>query len=1107
MSEHSSILRLKVEAFINRYYKNELIKGAILALTGVVLVILVVSLLEYLGRFGSTQRTALFFSSVIAAVVLISYFLVRPVLGLMKLGKRMSSKDASALIGSHFPQVGDKLINALQLESSGDLTENSLLFAAIQQKTEELKPVPFTGAIDFKKNLKYGKLAIVPVVLFLLGWILLPGFRYSTERVALYNREFLPEAPFHFVVDSLPNEVVADNDLPIHVQLAGAEIPTEVFVESNGTKIRMKGNHKDGFYYAFKRLRNPMNLRFYADGFYSKEHHVKVLKRPTIADLTAVLLFPDYLQRSPEQVKNAGEFEVPEGTRVNWTLQTNYVDNVRVKKSGNELPVDQDRGKFQFKSIFKNNADLTILPENEEAGTVDSLIYRIRVTKDRYPEIKVDENRDSASGALVYFKGEISDDHGFSKLRFVYKRLAANSDSSSQNREELSVRTNPSAQRFVHAFDLAQLDLVPGETVVYYFEVWDNDGVNGAKSAKSALMEFKVPSLEEINSETDKMNEEIKQTLSKNKSENQAIRKKIDDIRQQLTEKKSLSWEEKKKMEDLLNEVKKEQEEMEKVIEQNKSKNAREQEFKELDENLLEKQKQLEELFDEVMNDEMKELMKKIEELLEKNNKEQLQEKLNQMKFSQQEMKKKMDRMLELFKELELEKKVNETVEELKKLAEEQKKLAEKTEDKKQSTEELREKQDELGKKFEEVKKDLESIDKKNNELEQPKKLENDKLDRKDVQQEMKQGSKELQQEQRGKAKKHQQNAAEKMKEMAEGLQQSMASAQMEQQMEDMAALRQILENLVQLSFDQEELISKFKENPRYNDAYVADRQTQRRIKDDAAIVEDSLLALSKRVIQLENFINKEIGRVNSNLDEALYFLGERRTYNALSKQQYVMTGFNNLAVMLSEVLKQMQQQMKQQMQSSSSQSGNKSCNNPKQGKGKKPSMGAIKKMQKELAKQLEELQKGMKKGGKKPGSQGFAEAAAQQAAIRQKLRELQRELNKEGDGKKLGDLQRTQELMDDVEEDLVNKKIRNETINRLKEIEFRLLQHEKAEKEQEEEETRQSKEGQDVKRPMPPSLEQFLEEQEKQSEMLKTVPLNLSPYYKKQVEQFFSQP
>ena len=34
-------------------------------------------------------------------------------------------------------------------------------------------------------------------------------------------------------------------------------------------------------------------------------------------------------------------------------------------------------------------------------------------------------------------------------------------------------------------WDLAELGLEPGDAVEYYFEVWDNDGVNGSKSTKS----------------------------------------------------------------------------------------------------------------------------------------------------------------------------------------------------------------------------------------------------------------------------------------------------------------------------------------------------------------------------------------------------------------------------------------------------------------------------------------------------------------------------------------------------------------------------------------------------------------------------------------------
>ena len=157
--------------------------------------------------------------------------------------------------------------------------------------------------------------------------------------------------------------------------------------------------------------------------------------------------------------------------------------------------------------------------------------------------------------------------------------------------------------------------------------------------------------------------------------------------------------------------------------------------------------------------------------------------------------------------------------------------------------------------------------------------------------------------------------AAEKMKEMAEQMQQEMQDSQEEQQEEDYNNLRQILENLIQLSFDQEQLIDGFKENRRYSPKYIELRQRQRKIKDETKMVEDSLLALSKRNIQIQSFVNEEVARVNDNLDKSLKYLGERYTNNAIVHQQYAMTGFNNLALMLSESLKKMQEQMKAQQE------------------------------------------------------------------------------------------------------------------------------------------------------------------------------------------------
>ena len=41
-----------------------------------------------------------------------------------------------------------------------------------------------------------------------------------------------------------------------------------------------------------------------------------------------------------------------------------------------------------------------------------------------------------------------------------------------------------------YTFDMAELELKPGDEVSYYFEVYDNDGVNGSKSARTNLDEI-----------------------------------------------------------------------------------------------------------------------------------------------------------------------------------------------------------------------------------------------------------------------------------------------------------------------------------------------------------------------------------------------------------------------------------------------------------------------------------------------------------------------------------------------------------------------------------------------------------------------------------------
>jgi hypothetical protein len=322
----------------------------------------------------------------------------------------------------------------------------------------------------------------------------------------------------------------------------------------------------------------------------------------------------------------------------------------------------------------------------------------------------------------------------------------------------------------------------------------------------------------------------------------------------------------------------------------------------------------------------------------------------------------------------------------------------------------------------------------------------------------------------------------------------------------DVQALREILENLVELSKNQEDLMERFKTVNGYNPQFVQMGQAQKRIKDDAKHIEDSLTALSKRVAEIKSFINREMTKMNDHLDKANKGFATRNFGQTRVDQQYAMTGMNNLALMLSEVLQQMQMEMTGQ------QDGKKSGKMKGKGKGsgnkKAPGMSELKKMQEELNKQLRE---GLNKGGKAPGgksglpSEQMARMAAQQMAIRQQLDKMMQEMGGKNGKQGAGQLGEMKKLMEETEKELFNKRLSNELLMRQEQILTRLLESEKAEKKQEQDVKREAEQSKEKERPSPPDFNKYIQQKNRETELLKTVPAEMQPYYKEKVKQYLN--
>jgi hypothetical protein len=311
--------------------------------------------------------------------------------------------------------------------------------------------------------------------------------------------------------------------------------------------------------------------------------------------------------------------------------------------------------------------------------------------------------------------------------------------------------------------------------------------------------------------------------------------------------------------------------------------------------------------------------------------------------------------------------------------------------------------------------------------------------------------------------------------------------------------LREVLENLLISSFDQEKTMQEVRSISTNDPRYVLQTQKQKDIQINLKMIEDSLYSLSKKVPQIESVVNKEIQTINLNVGRAIESLGERRTAEANRNQQFAMTSINNLALMLNEALEQLQQSQQ---------------NSKPGGKGKKKqSLSQLSKMQETLNKNMQKAREEMQKQGQQQsGQQGnrnstmsekLAKMAKEQQMIRQAMQEINRMENKDGKAG-LGNLDKLVKEMEQTEIDLVNKRIKQETLSRQQEILSKLLEADKAEQEREEDQKRESREGANQTPMNPIILQEYIKIKQKETDLLKTVPPSLNSFYKLKVGEYF---
>ena len=1078
--------------FIKKFYLNELLKGAVL--TGVILGLLALLLLftEHLFRLNSLGRGVLFFTLIFALLAVSYRYIFLPLAGLTGLKRNLNEEKAAKLIGQRIDSVGDTLLNRLQLSAM----DGGLAWASIVQKERAIKNVTFDLAIDrnwLKKLMPwFGGMLLIYVLVVSLN----PDVIYNSgKRIVEFDTPHHLFPPFRFEVD-YPKKVQRGEDLSVSLRINGSEIPASASLWYGNKKwIMLPANV--GFEYKLEKVAESGSFTLKSGKYDLGTFAFEVEKKPEFREGYVALNYPNYLDRDNEEQGITKRLRIPEGTVLKFKPLLRDVNETTIRFADTSL--------VAVSGEWTDGLQIRQPKTYDFISDSDTLLraYGIEVIKDDYPRLRVNREVDSIYNSLVFLSGEALDDHGVRNINVVIEEEG-------KRVKTIPVRmTKGAAVPFATTLDLSEYEKQEGTNLTYYIEAFDNDAVNGYKRVKSGAFSVRLRSVSESKEERKRVEEEVVRDLSEAKKELEKAKEAIEKYERDKATGKKDAYSDKQEVQRIQEQLKSINKQLDETIRKKENERINRTEPSDADEEIAEKQRQLDELIEKTLDEETKKLLEELSELMEKLNEEGDAEQ-EDLEMSAEDVLENLDKNLEMFKRLSVELGIEEQLNEWEKLAEEQQALA----DSAMSDEERKTKQDSVNKELDRLNEEVEDLKKKNGELESPLDMDWGDQERSDAEKNTGEAKDRMEKGDMQKGKQSGKSAEGNMREAQKKMANSLSKSREQQQSENMENLRQIQDNLLKLSFNQEEVLEAQLRTATSDPNFRSLTVKQKSITDDFVVIEDSLKALYKRVLQLEQTIKPEVDNINHALPRATESMEGLKQSDASQRQREAMTSMNNLALLLSEVIQQMQQQMAQ------SKFGEGACSKP--GQGAKPSMSQMKSQQEALKKEMERLKKQMEQGesgdkgekgkkkGEKPGagnggmSKEMARMAARQQAIREAMRKMAEDATKSGSGAS-GELKEIQKEMEKIEEDLLYKNLSLETIKRQEEILTRMLKAEEAMREQEEDNKREAQDGSGIDQVASERLKEYLKKREREVELLKEESIKLTPYYEQKTGMYLN--
>ena len=1037
--------------------------------------------------------------------------------------------------------------------------QQAFIDAAILQNLEQVPQAKLSAALDeYIRTLPTARLARQRLqwmgVFIVLGVITAVNFSGGTQRLLSFWQSYEQPNPYRYTVFPGNTTVEQGAEFTASIGFEGTApdelilyFKTDIESEYRSRLLSevvspLNASYTAQYVAPSLELNNALSYYLSMDGFRSPLYRVDVQNRPRFLDLLAVLTPPRYTGLPTDTLRYPfAQLNGYQGTQVELLTKLNKpVEDLQLFRSDqSRLPIESSFFStlgylpadtlLRITSLQLEQADTLRLNLKDTSGLQSSrseagmIQFVLNAAIDAPPQVSLlepaqDLSEVAPSTLPILYRA--SDDHGLgqARLRYVLQRPFTESETT-QN-----IPLGQARQDAIESYtwSLEELALRPKDELLFWFEVRDNDGFNGPKWGKSEERVLRIPSLTEFFDDISEQEDEVSSDMEDISESFEAIQERYDEFKENLIDQPEGNYEQQVQLESLQEE---QREIEERIKELNEKFEAIKEELSEknlLSEETLKAYEELEQLMKEIDDPTFREALEQLRENLQQMNPEQMRQALEDVEFNEERYKERLERSIELFKQLKLTsdlEKLARSYEELAKEEADRNGEEKESEQETEQTEESSEQESDQNKGQESDQNTDEKSEQNTSETlqttpltEQQKKALQEELDRLQEQneslseqttpkneqsiQELQEFSKEKLEEIKERLEQESQpNLQQDFEELAQKTREQMQMMGQQQMNVNIAALQYILQSLLNLSLEQEKLVTATQETENQSQAYVEMARQQQRIEQVFNSLADSLYELSTEIPQFANRINEQKAQTLERIQSSLTQMIERQQNRASLASRQSFGGLNELSYELANLMDQLQ----------NSQSGSGSGSGGMSMQQMMEKMQQMGEQQQQMNQQIQDMINDIQ--GERltqDQSQRLEQLSRQQNAIRKQLQEMQQNGGLEA-GDELGSqLERMIEDMEETINDLRGGVVDPILIERQQNILTRMLQAEDALQERDEEEQREGTSAQDpLNRPTPPMS---LEELEQRIRQRLNDP-NFTPFapdYQRLIQQYF---